>query len=231
MRLVVAELDEQAGAKVTATLVAQGSEAYFVRTDVADLASVEALSVAASNLLGDVELLINNAGVAMIGEIATMPIAEWHQIIDVNLWGVVHGVRTFLPAMLAGSGWRHICNVGSMAAMRAIPASAAYCVSKSAVHALSDVLRLEVAEQGIGVSVVAPGAIATSILDGRDKGDVARRTRGTAGASLAARKEPEEVATTILDGIVAGQFYIATHPDNRDQVTQRLEEIRTAFGV
>lgn len=137
------------------------------QADCADGTAVEALATGILAAEGRVDVVVNNAGVCVGGRAECIPLADWKWVTDVNWWAAVHGIRAFLPGMLArGSG--HIVNVASMAGLVSLPGVVPYCATKAAVVALSESLAIEVASAGVGVTVVCPGSLRTRVLaDGR----------------------------------------------------------------
>jgi len=141
-----------------------GGVVFAHELDVTSLASVEAFVAAAHQHYGQIDVLVNNAGIMRLAPVDELKIEEWNQMIDVNLRGVLHGIATVLPIMRAqGSG--HIVNVASVSALRVDPTAAVYCATKFAVRALSEGLRQE--SQFLRVTVVSPGLTRTELFDTR----------------------------------------------------------------
>ena len=210
MRVVLADVDE-AGAKREASSL--GDElAHGVAVDVRDPASVEALAAAAVERFGAVHVIMNNAGIVTGGRAWEQPLEDWHRVLDVNLWGVVHGIRTFVPLLLAnGDTGGHVVNTASMAAVTAIPGIAPYTATKHAVLGVSDVLRAELAamDAPIGVSVVMPGMIRT-------------------GLNPIGTVEPTAVAANVVDALRRGRPYVFTDDHSAAEVESRLGAIVAA---
>jgi NAD(P)-dependent dehydrogenase (short-subunit alcohol dehydrogenase family) len=182
MRLVLADVDGAALAREAARIATAGAEVEAVVTDVGDAAAVEALGRAATARFGDVHLICNNAGIIRPGRSWELPLEDWERVLRVNLLGVVHGVRTFVPLLLeAGAGGGdeghvvnlasagggdegHVVNVASMAAVVPVPGLGPYNAAKHGVLALSECLHAELAATGapIGVTVVMPGRVRTT---------------------------------------------------------------------
>lgn len=167
MRLVLADLDGERLAQAAGALAGGGAELIGIPTDVRDAGSVEALAAAALDAFGAVHVVCNNAGVATMGYQWETPLADWEWVVDVNLWGTVHGVRTFVPILLANPDGGHVVNVASMGGLIGSAFSGPYSATKHAVVGLSKGLRAEFEQQGaqIGVTVVCPGKVATSIVE------------------------------------------------------------------
>jgi len=131
--------------------------------DVRDAAAVEDLAGRVMQAEGRVDVLVNNAGVCLGGPVETTSLDDWRWITDVNYWGVVHGIRSFVPLMIAQASG-HIVNTASMAGLVGLPFVAAYCATKFAVVGLSEALSVELAVHGIHVTVVCPGFVRTSVV-------------------------------------------------------------------
>lgn len=214
VRVVVSDIDEL-GATETADHVRQaGGEAKVVRCDVADPAQVDALAAAARAWLGDVDLVINNAGVAVAGRFEVISADDWRWIMGINLWGVIHGCRAFVPAMRARKrGW--IINVASAAGLLATPKMAPYNVTKAAVVSLSETLHAELAADGIHVSVLCPTFFQTNIAkSGRGAID-GRMTQLMEKLMARSRVQAPEVAKAALAGVAKNQLYVVPMSDGR----------------
>ncbi|MGQ0830178.1 MAG: SDR family NAD(P)-dependent oxidoreductase [Microthrixaceae bacterium] len=179
--VVLADLDAD-GAEREACAIAAGSRSSASITglalDVRDRAAVAALVDEVAARHGGLDLMVNNAGLALGGESHLMPAEHWDRTIDVNLRGVVHGVLAAYPRMVA-QGHGHIVSVASMAGLAPTPLTVAYTMTKHAVVGLSTTLRPEAALHGVQVTVVCPGAIETPILDKGPPGDLPADPNGT----------------------------------------------------
>ena len=165
LRVALADVDELALGEAIADVSALGAETLAVRTDVSDEASVAALAQAVLARFGGVHVVCNNAGVASVGDPWFGPLSSWTWVLGVNLWGVIHGVRAFLP-ILAGQRRGHIVNTASIAGL--VPGfGAVYDATKHAVVAVSEDLyaQLKLTDLEVGVSVLCPGWVRTGILD------------------------------------------------------------------
>jgi NAD(P)-dependent dehydrogenase (short-subunit alcohol dehydrogenase family) len=156
-------------------------------------------------------LAVNNAGIVVTGNSWELPLSEWHRIVDVDLWGAIHGVHAFVPLILASGEEGHVVNTASMAAVYAPARLGPYAVSKHGVLALSDVLRAELAaiEAPVGVSVVMPGMIKTAM-----------NPYGTVSA--------ETVAANIVDAVRRDRSYVFTDDHHTAEVDARLRAIIAA---
>ncbi len=156
-RLVCADIDEAAARRT-----ADEARGTAVRCDVARVDEVEALAAAAERALGGIDVVINNAGVAVAGNVGDIPLDDWHWIVGVNFWGVVHGCHVFAPRLRA-QGRGHILNVASAAGLLCPPGMAPYNATKAAVVALSETLSAELKSTGVGVTVLCPTFFRTNI--------------------------------------------------------------------
>ena len=226
MRVVLADVDEPKLRDVTARLTEAGADVAAEVCDTSSEAAVGELAEAVLARFGGAHVLFNNAGIAGVGDAWSGPMSLWHRVVGVNLYGVVHGIRAFLPIMTE-QGEGHIVNTASMAGLVAVPGAAPYNVTKHGVVALSEGLFLELAATGspVGVSVLCPGFVRTSLMDrepqeassplGALMGDVFRQ--GVEGGIA-----PEDVAAQVVDAVRAGRFWILTHPDFREAPVERM---------
>ncbi|MDP9463330.1 MAG: SDR family NAD(P)-dependent oxidoreductase [Actinomycetota bacterium] len=231
MKVVVADIDATSLLRVADELTEFGHEVVAVPTDVSSAAAIEALRDAALDAFGAVHVVHNNAGVVASGTLEEISIDLWRWVLDVDLWSVIHGVRTFVP-LLKAQGEGHIVNTASTAGLQANPGIGPYNVAKFGVVALSETLRLELDGSGVGVSVLCPGAVNTRIVDAERNrpaavaasiGAVADQFRSRAGALLASEGlDPAEVASMVLDGVVNDRFWIITHPRWADVLADRV---------
>jgi NAD(P)-dependent dehydrogenase (short-subunit alcohol dehydrogenase family) len=213
-RVMVSDRDS-ASAEGTARLIeTAGGKAVLQPCDVTKPEEVEALAEAAFSGLGGVDLLVNNAGVGGGGEIGKMPLEEWKRILDVNLWGVIHGCHAFVPRLRAqGSG--HILNIASAAGLLSVGFLAPYNVSKAGVVSLSETLYLELKPAGIGVTVACPTFFRTNIASA--SAQYTDPKLGTAARRLVdeSRVAPEGVARSLLRAVERGDHYALPLADGR----------------
>jgi NAD(P)-dependent dehydrogenase (short-subunit alcohol dehydrogenase family) len=163
-RVVIADIDQSALDTAVERLRADGAEAYGVICDVTKLDAVEHLADEAFRLLGEVNLVFNNAGIGHAAPIADVTHGDWRWVIDVDLWGPIHGVEAFLPRLIEQGGDRHIMFTSSFAGMVGNAGLGPYCVAKFGVVALAESLARELKGQGIGVSVLCPMIVATKLI-------------------------------------------------------------------
>ncbi|HJQ83522.1 MAG TPA: SDR family NAD(P)-dependent oxidoreductase [Candidatus Binatia bacterium] len=226
-RLVLADLDERAMAGVAGELGAAGAEVLTVPTDVTSLDSVRALADAAERRFGGVHIVCNNAGIATFGEIVSSTHADWEYTMGVNFWGVVHGVETFVPRLLARGEGGHVVNTASMAGLVGMRWLGVYCASKFAVVGLTEALHRELADRGIGVSVLCPMIVQTNINENSVRNrptslknpgeDLVPDGSAMMGSVIA----PDEVARRVVRAIDRRDLYVLTHPEQREILKRR----------
>lgn len=234
VHIVVADIDEQPAHAVADEVRALGTRAIAVRTDVTDRESLEELADRAWEEFGGVQILHNNAGVVLMQRIDATTEAEWHWIRSINLDGVMNGLHVFLPRLKAQQGEKHIVNTASTAGMTAELNLGAYSATKFAVVALSETLREELADDGIGVSVLCPGGVNTNIFPN------ALQRRPAGGAEMLMPRmelsymrlmDPEDVGRLVRRAIGLNELYIFTHPELGGLVRARYERIFEAFEL
>jgi NAD(P)-dependent dehydrogenase (short-subunit alcohol dehydrogenase family) len=208
MRVTMADLDEHTLDAEAERLRAMGGEVFPIGADVRDPDAVDRVGRAVSERYGALHVAVNNAGVVNRGRSWELPLEDWRTVIDVDLWGVIHGVRTFVPLILQTGEEGHVVNVASMAAVMTLEKLAPYTVAKHGVLGLTDVLRAEFDALGapVGASVVMPGMVRTAM-----------NPIGTL--------EPSVVAANVLDAIRRDRAYVFTDQQSRTEVEQRLHAI------
>jgi NAD(P)-dependent dehydrogenase (short-subunit alcohol dehydrogenase family) len=234
--VVLADVEETALAAATESIERLGVKSLAFRTDVSDEDSVHALAAAAVERFGSVHVVCNNAGVESVADPWFGPVTSWQWVIGVNLWGVIHGIRAFLP-ILAQQGEGHIVNTASMAGL--IPgASPPYDAAKHAVVAISEDLYRAVKTMriGVGVSVLCPGIVTTQLLDANRNWPTSLGQAPPAAAAYAAveprvRRAVEEgmapaaVASMVAEAVASGRFWILTHTDFTEVALRRWQSI------
>lgn len=163
--LVVSDIELEMAEQVRDEAIALGREAIATRTDVSRLEEVQALADIAYDRFGKVDILINNAGVTLrpFRAVWDTSYEDFKWVIGVNIWGVIHGVHAFVPRMRQQQGDKHIVNVSSMSTLAKVPGHSTYVLTKAAVNGFSDVIREELAADGIGVTILYPGYVKTRI--------------------------------------------------------------------
>ena len=241
MKVVLADVEEKPLAKLEASLSAKGATVLVVKTDVSNADAVENLAVQTLDTFGAVHILCNNAGVVCNRPIWEHTLADWEWVLGVNLGGVSHGIRAFVPRMLAQGDACHIVNTASILGLVGGSGEGIYKVSKHGVVVLSETLAEELAQKGasIQVHVLCPGWVRTGILDSaRNRPDALQnpevrtpqRQEGIGGsrnvrAEMEAGMSPAEVAEHVYNAIQTGTFYIHTHPEHKAWIRERMERI------
>jgi NAD(P)-dependent dehydrogenase (short-subunit alcohol dehydrogenase family) len=239
MKLALADIEQAALDAITAELRATGADVAPFTVDVGNAAAMEAFADAAFARFGGVHLLFNNAGVGLGGLIWEHSIADWQWVLNVNLWGVIHGVRCFVPRMIAGGDAGHIVNTASVAGLLSAQTMGAYNVSKHGVVTLSETLfqDLRITGSRLGVTVLCPAFVDTGIKDaGRNRpADLASPTPPTESqlmaeaqtrkAVVSGRTSAADVAAMTFAAIEADQFYCLTHRKILGSVELRLQDI------
>jgi NAD(P)-dependent dehydrogenase (short-subunit alcohol dehydrogenase family) len=226
MRLVLADIDPDALAKTRAALL---GEAITVATDVRAAADVEALAVKAYAAFGDVDLLFNNAGVLSTGLSWEIPADTWQRSLDVNIGGVVNGIRAFVPRLLAANRPARIINTASVGGFLPSPLMSPYSATKFAVVGLTEAVAGELAmlKSPVGVSLLAPGPV---------KSDIFREPPPDAsskfvGAMLEMLDEngltPDEFAPLVFDAVIRGDYWIFPQSDRFDDRFSARNEMIT----
>ncbi|BBY56404.1 SDR family NAD(P)-dependent oxidoreductase [Mycobacterium koreense] len=226
MTVVLADVDGAAVERLGEEITAAGGTAVASVCDVRDPDAVADLAQRTYSELGPVRLLVNNAGIEQFGYLWDTPVANWNKVMDINVGGVYHGVRAFLPKMIAAATTAWVWNMSSIGGVAAVPLQAPYIVSKHAVLALTECLRLEVEMAGhadlITVQAVLPGAVRSNIfeaaggVDAEQAGVDAAAAEGHRAAMLDIKAEamdPLDAAARIFDQSAAGRFYLLTQPD------------------
>jgi NAD(P)-dependent dehydrogenase (short-subunit alcohol dehydrogenase family) len=242
MQVTLADIETDALAAAVKNLHNFGPDARGVTCDVTDPVSVERAAAASYEAFGNVHVVCNNAGVAGGGGIDNISLDDWRWVLDVNLMGVLHGIRTFLPHIRAHGEGGHIVNTASMAGMQSGLGFSPYATSKFAVVAMSEGLAMQLAPHGIGVSVLCPGFVRTRISEsGRNRPERYGPTRtpdpaspmGTLTALIAelvqSGLDPSGIAAQVLTAIREDELYVFTHPEMRAEVTERFAAIQVAM--
>jgi NAD(P)-dependent dehydrogenase (short-subunit alcohol dehydrogenase family) len=217
-RSPIADRDATRLATVADALRAEGASVEALVCDVADPATAPALAERAIALWGGADVVVNNAGVALVGPVETMPEADARWLMDINFWGVVRGCRAFVP-QLRGRPAATLVNVSSVFAFVAPPTQAMYAASKAAVRAFSDVLREELRDSGVRVLAVHPGGIRTRIVESARVVDlsVAADSKAALDAQFrrTARTTPQQAAAAIVRAIERGDTRLLIGIDAR----------------
>src|ERR1700722_3720525 len=241
MKLVLADVQEKPLLEARDVILRAGANAVAVPTDVSKWEQVAALAERAVQAFGAAHVLCNNAGVAAGGLSWEMSGADWDWVFGVNQSSVVHGIRAFVPMMIA-QGEGHVVNTASIAGLLSAPGMAPYCATKHAVVAISECLHLDLAVTGnaskVHVSVLCPAWVKTNIADSernRPASSPARATQDRSPqeqlmdqlvrAAIAGGISADEVAEQVLQAIVEERFWILTHPKTKKAVERRMRGI------
>jgi NAD(P)-dependent dehydrogenase (short-subunit alcohol dehydrogenase family) len=230
--VVIADIDGEAAKASAEELGGLGVRSLSVVTDVRETASVDALAAATRAEFGGVDLLINNAGVYLGGEMRDVTEDDWRFVLDVNLDGVFRVGQTFARILREQGRGGHVVNTASVGGFISFGAGLAYTASKAGVVAYSEAMRGDLEPEGIGVSTLCPGAIDTN-LPASDR--LRREGEKTGGSSEALSPfirggmKPEEVGPIVLRGIRANLPYIFTDDGMRELFAQRFETILAGF--
>jgi NAD(P)-dependent dehydrogenase (short-subunit alcohol dehydrogenase family) len=236
-KIVLADIEPGALEEAAAELRAGGTTVLAVSTDVSSPEQVQALCDRTLAEFGRVDVVCNNAGVAASGLAWEHTLADWEWVLGVNLWGVIHGVRTFVPVMLRQGGEGHIVNTASVAGLTSSPFMSIYNVAKHAVATLSETLHKDLGLLGapIKVSVLCPGFVRTRIMDAERNRPASLQNptpaqhdphmEEMARAAIAAGLPPEEAAAQVVDAVKNERFYVLTHPKFVADVRERMEDI------
>jgi len=235
MKVALADIDgamlEHAGSELSEA----GAEVMTVPLDVTDRDGWASAASEVPATLGPVQLLVNNAGVSTLG----LPFDEidpelWDRVVAINLTGIYNGLHYFLPGMQAAGGG-HIVNSSSVAGLGGVPRAAPYSATKFAITGLSESLRAELAESGIGVSVLCAGSVRTRLwrtsraVRGLPDIDVPPPELLVGGSADPSGMDPDEVGYRVVDAVLANEAYVMTHPELRAFVIQRHETLMRGF--
>jgi NADP-dependent 3-hydroxy acid dehydrogenase YdfG len=239
MKVVLADIEVDALKETERELANAGTVAAF-RTDVSKAEDVQALAGFALRTFGGVNLLCNNAGVGIGGAIWEHSVRDWEWLLGVNVWGVIHGIRTFVPIMLSQGDECHIVNTASAAGLDPRPWLGMYSASKSAVVAISEALQQELMMTGakVGVSVLCPAIVNTRIGDAernrppglQNDGDAQPPPQAQAfgeafRAMLTSGISPKAVADCVVDAIQNDRLYILTNAETEARVRARFDRM------
>ena len=237
MDVALGDVDETNLSLVEKEVNATGVRSAALRVDVSRAQDVEAFRDLALERLGGIHLVCNNAGVSPLGAVWETVAADWQWTLGVNLWGVIHGVRAFVPRLIAQNEG-HIVNTASVSGLISPPGSGAYNVTKHAVVALSETLHHELRERNaaVGVSVLCPAYVPTGIVDSernrpRDL-PASERSAETLARQAMLRKavasgkiSADQVAQAVVAAVKEERFYILTHPRIKGAIQARMEDI------
>ena len=242
MKVAVADIEPEPLKAVVDEFEETNASVIGLQVDVSDLESVAEGAVKTREAFGNIHVLVNNAGVVTGGPFAEAEPNDWRWTMNVNLDGVYNGLNAFLADMIAHNEGGHVVNTASLAGHLAVPRLGIYAATKFAVVGISEALRVELAEHGIGVSVLCPGVVNTNIFTAnrnRPSSLAASNEMNFENVRTDSERSESEVMRNIIEPGVVGdmvlhavqneQFYIFTHPDFAPMVQMRTKEIEDAF--
>lgn len=214
-RLAICDIDDNGLADTAQQAAAHGAEVLTHHVDVASQQSVDAFATIVHQRFGPADLLVNNAGIGVVATFLQTELDDWRRLIDINLMGVVHGCRAFIPAMIERGTGGHVVNLSSQAGFQANPALTAYSTTKFAVFGLSEALRAELHPHRIGVTAVCPGVVNTAITrTSTVRGDHAAERQQKLQSVYAKRGYgPEKVAAAILKAVARDRAVAPITPE------------------
>jgi NAD(P)-dependent dehydrogenase (short-subunit alcohol dehydrogenase family) len=238
-KLVLADIEQGALDTAVGAFREAGVEAHGVICDVSKRESVEALADESFGRLGKVHLIFNNAGVAVGGPMLEMTHDDWRWIIDVDLWGPIHGVESFVPRMVEQGEGGHVLFTASFAGLVPNIGLGPYCVAKYGVVAMAEVLSRELRQHEIGVSVLCPMRVGTNIghsernravdYGGADAGNLVE-DQDEGNDDMAGRVlDVDDVAALTVDAVVGNRLYVLPHEESRQAIRRRFERIDRTF--
>jgi len=241
MKVVLADIEEEALAQAEKELKTTGASVLAVLTDVSKAGDIESLARKTLDTFGAIHLLFNNAGVGVFTNIWESTVADWKWVIDVNLWGVIHAIRTFVPIMLEQDTECHIINTSSASGLISSPSLGVYKVTKHGVVSLSETLYHELAQRGakVKVSVLCPGLVSTRVMDcernrpvelqNDTNVEVSAESRASEQAirqSVSSGISPQEGADCVFTAIRDVKFYMIKDSEKwKPLVQRRMEDI------
>lgn len=242
--VVVADLEGEQAEAAAAAIRDSGGDAVAVAVDVADVAAVERLAATTVDRYGRIDVLCNNAGVSTFNLMRDQTLDDWKWVVDVNFWGVVHGIHTFVPIMREQGTPGHVVNTASIGGLLSGTAFIGpYCATKAAVVSISETLVQELAvdQTPIGVSVLCPSSVDTKVMESERNRPSARgveqRTEMAESVRVMIRdgftgptgQTPAQVAERVLQAIGNNEFWIITHDDLFPTVEARVTGMLAAF--
>jgi len=240
-KIVITDVDSDALAAAEARFAGQNVPVLAIELDVTDRDAFAIAAQQAADTFGAIHVLCNNAGVYRGGRLDAVTYEDWDWVMGVNVGGVVNGLQSVLPHIKA-AGEGHVVNTASMAGVVGIAGLGVYNASKFAVVGMSEALRADLADSGVGVSVLCPGMVRTRILESeRNRPDAFVGDSDEAEAAAQAQSEvmhmgmqagieAEEVGQIVLEGVREDRFWLFTHPELKDATAARGEEMLANFS-
>jgi NAD(P)-dependent dehydrogenase (short-subunit alcohol dehydrogenase family) len=239
MKVVIADIRQDHLDEAMSYFSARDATVHAIRLDVTDRAAWARAADEAERTFGPVQVLCNTAGVSQFGPMQNATWDDWDWQLSVNLGGVINGIQTFVPRMIAQGLPAHIVNTASMSAFLSLPGTGIYCTTKFAVRGLSECLRMDLEPHGIGVSVLCPGAVNTNIHEAvltRPAHFARTGYYGADPAVMAGLKaviepglDPVELGRKVLEGVERNDPYIIPYSEFRTELVARLEGVLAAL--
>ena len=238
MKVVIADIRREFLDEALDSFRGTDAEVHALQVDISDRAAMARAAQETVDVFGKVHLLCNNAGINLFKPIDESSYEDWDWVMGINLDGVFNGVKSFLPHIKAHGEGGHIVNTASMAAFVAGATAGIYTATKFAVRGMSESLRLSLAKDNIGVSILCPGLVKSRIYQSEQlrpqhligdeyKVDHAFMERLEQVHEMG--MEPEEIGEKVLRGIQRNDFYILSHPDHKEEVQVLCDELMAAF--
>lgn len=230
MTVIVADISSERASATVAQIEAEGGIAHAITADVAHAEELDRLAHQVVSRFGPVRLLINNAGIETVGYSWEIPAERWDTTLDINIHGVVHGCRAFLPHMIASGKQGWIGNVASVGGFGQMPIQTSYVMSKHAVQAFTECLALEIELVGapINISSIIPGMVQTQIFapSDADRGEIAIAHRTAMREAMASQgMDLDKACARIVQQLAAGAFWVSTQP----RMTRMFLDARANF--
>ena len=231
MKIALADIEEDALHKAVDSLRADGHEAAPFVVDVTDRDALAASRDAAIDTFGAVHMLCNNAGVNRSGPISELTYKDWDWVMGVNLNGVINGVMTFVPELTRHGKDAHMINTASVGGLVGMPNLSIYNTTKFGIVGLSEALRADLADDGVGISVLCPGIVRTNLNSSE------RNRPGNEDKDISAPKknnpnqgtDPMELGEAVLEAVRAKEFFICPHPEFREVIKHRNAALEATF--
>jgi len=233
-KVALADIDLAAARAAVVDMLRDDHHAFAVQCDVTSEESLERAADTVRDELGDVQVLVNNAGAFTAGPLAQTKRSDWEWLLELNVVGVANGLRLFLPRLEALGEEAHIVNTASVSGHVPVGGLSIYTASKFAVVGLSECLRLELVGTKIGLSVLCPGIVKTSLLETSPRHRPERHGGGGADLSsiesvIESGTDPGDVGEAVVRAIERGDFYVFTHPPLRPAFERRCAEILESY--
>ncbi|MFP5469939.1 MAG: SDR family NAD(P)-dependent oxidoreductase [Alphaproteobacteria bacterium] len=235
MKVMIADIEAEPAKRAADELTGKGYEAAWLQVDVTKLDAMHAAAKQTVDTFGKVHIISNNAGIGVFGMSETCDMRNWHWVVDVNLWGVVHGLQAFVPLIQAQGEGGHVSSTASMAGMAGLRGAGPYNATKFAVVGIMETFAAEHRKTGISASVLCPGLVATNIASStrnrqEEYGGASKPSdKGISATELAKGLDPDAVGRQVLEAIQEDQFYIFTDPSLRHIIETRCKRILQGY--